>query len=138
MLDLNITMLFQLVNFLISLYVLNILLIKPIRGILAERRNKMDDIQGRTDAFNSEAEMRMSNYQAALQSARQDATKMRDEAKESAGLKQQQIVQDAAQSAQKILIETQNAIKEQAAVATAELQKQVKALAKQVVSKVLN
>lgn len=138
MLDLNITILIQLVNFLISVFVLNILLVKPIRGILAERRSKMDDIQGKADAFNADADKRMANYQAALQSARHDATKLREEAKESGVSKQQTIMQDAAQKAQEILAETQAAIKAEAAAATIELKKQVKALANQVVGKILN
>ena len=37
MLDLNITLLFQLVNFFIALYVLNLLLIRPIRAIMNAR-----------------------------------------------------------------------------------------------------
>ena len=39
MLDLNITLVFQLVNFFIALYVLNLLLIRPIREII--RKNKL-------------------------------------------------------------------------------------------------
>ena len=42
MLDLNITMAFQLVNFLIAIYVLNILLIRPIRDIIKKRNGIMD------------------------------------------------------------------------------------------------
>ena len=42
MLDLNITMLFQLANFLITLFVLNLLLIRPIRKIIRDRKALMD------------------------------------------------------------------------------------------------
>ena len=41
MLDLNITLVFQLVNFFIALYVLNLLLIRPIREIIRKRKAVM-------------------------------------------------------------------------------------------------
>ncbi len=44
MLDLNITLVFQLVNFFIALYVLNLLLIRPIREIIRKRKAVMDDV----------------------------------------------------------------------------------------------
>ena len=39
MLDINITLLIQLVNFIVTLVVLDYLLIKPIRGIIKKRRD---------------------------------------------------------------------------------------------------
>ena len=81
MLNLDITMLFQLVNFFIVLYVLNILLIRPIRGILKERRDKMDNLSGEADAFEREAEARLASYNESLQSARQEAGQTRDAAR---------------------------------------------------------
>lgn len=44
MLDLNITLVFQLVNFFIALFMLNILLIRPIRTIIKKRNGIMDDM----------------------------------------------------------------------------------------------
>ena len=41
MLDLNVTLLFQLANFFIAIYVLNILLIRPIREIIKKRNGVM-------------------------------------------------------------------------------------------------
>ena len=55
MLDLNITLLFQLANFFIALIVLNILLIRPVREIIKKRNGLMDDLAGEADAFNAEA-----------------------------------------------------------------------------------
>ena len=44
MLDLNITLVFQLINFFIALFFLNWLLIKPIREIIKKRNGIMDDM----------------------------------------------------------------------------------------------
>ena len=73
MLDLNITMLFQLANFLITLFVLNRLLIRPVRGIIAERKALMANLTGEAESFESKAQSRLDNYEAELTKARQKA-----------------------------------------------------------------
>lgn len=137
MLDLNITILFQLVNFLIAVYVLNILLVRPIRAILQERKKTMDDLQGEADAFSHEASERMAAYQAALTTARQDAMHAREAAREAGITEQQSIVAAAGQKAQAHIASAQVSIKKEAAEALATLRKQVKVLAGKVASQVL-
>ena len=73
MLDLNITLLFQLVNFFIAIFVLNILLIRPIRDIIKKRNGVMDNLAGEADNFESQAAERLASYEAELARARQDA-----------------------------------------------------------------
>ncbi|MFW6315458.1 MAG: ATP synthase F0 subunit B, partial [Desulfohalobiaceae bacterium] len=87
MIDLNITMLIQLVNFLILLAVLNLILIKPIRGIVQQRQEKMAGELSRIEEFNAEAERKMQEYQQALDKARQEGVAIREEFK-SQGQKQ--------------------------------------------------
>ena len=62
MLDLNITLVFQLVNFFIALYVLNLLLIRPIREIIRKRKAVMDDMSGESESYEYQAEQRLSDY----------------------------------------------------------------------------
>lgn len=137
MLDLNITILFQMVNFFIVLYVLNILLIRPIRAILQERKDKMDDMSGEAEAFEREAKERLSAYQAELTRARQEAGLTREAARNEALAEQQRVVQTASQKAQAFLAEAQASIKVEAEATLAELQKQVKQLAGKLATRVM-
>ena len=137
MLDLNITMLFQLVNFFIALYVLNILLIRPIRSILLERKAKMDDLAGEAEAFDREAAERLSAYQAALTRARQEANATREEARVAALVEQQEIVGTAGKDAQAHLAQAQAAIRAEADAALKSLRAQVKGLADKLAARVL-
>lgn len=73
MLDLNITLVFQLVNFFIALFMLNILLIRPIRTIIKKRNGIMDDMAGEADSFETQAAERLAEYEAELARCRQDA-----------------------------------------------------------------
>ncbi len=105
MLDLNITLVFQLINFFIALFFLNWLLIKPIREIIKKRNGIMDDMASEADNFVNEARERLANYEAELAKARQEAGQTR-EAGRNAGLEElAAIVGNAQQSAKQLLEE---------------------------------
>ena len=121
MLDLNITLLFQLANFFIALIVLNILLIRPVRDIIKKRNGIMDDMAAAADAFNAEAAEKLSAYEAELARARQEAGLTREEGRQSGLSEQQNIVGEAQQSARQLLAENRSALRGQAEAALNEL-----------------
>lgn len=125
MLDLNITLLFQLVNFFIAIFVLNILLIRPIRDIIKKRNGIMDNLAGEADNFESQAAERLANYEAELARARQDAGLAREEGRNAGLTEQQGIVGEAQKSARDILAETRRSLREQAEATLGELRNQV-------------
>lgn len=121
MLDLNITLLFQLANFLVALVVLNYLLIRPVREIIKKRNGIMDDLAGQADSFNAEAAEKLNAYEAALARARQEAGLTREEGRQSGLDEQQSIVGEAQQSARQLLAENRSALRDQAEAALNEL-----------------
>lgn len=121
MLDLNITLLFQLVNFLVALIVLNILLIGPVREIIKKRNGIMDDMAAKADAFNAEADEKLKTYEAALALARKQAGLTREEGRQLGLDEQQSIVGEAQQSARQLLAENRSALRNQAEAALNEL-----------------
>lgn len=125
MLDLNITLVFQLVNFFIALFMLNILLIRPIRAIIKKRNGIMDEMAGEADTFESQAAERLANYEAELARARQDAGLTREEGRTRGTAEQQNIVGEAQKSARQILAETRDALRGQAEASLSELRNQV-------------
>ncbi len=125
MLDLNITMIFQLVNFLVAIYVLNILLIRPIRDIIKKRNGIMDGMAEEAESFEYQAAERLANYEAELARARQDAGLTREEGRAEGMVEQQKLVGDAQKSARDILAETRDSLQAQAAKTLDELRNQV-------------
>ncbi len=118
MLDLNITLVFQLINFFIALFFLNWLLIKPIREIIKKRNGIM---ASEADNFVNEARERLANYEAELAKARQEAGQTR-EAGRNAGLEElAAIVGNAQQSAKQLLEENRKNIQGQAEIALSQL-----------------
>lgn len=125
MLDLNITLVFQLVNFFIAIFVLNILLIRPIREIIKKRNGVMDNLAGEADSFESQAAERLANYEAELARARQDAGLTREEGRNAGLTEQQGIVGTAQKSARDILADTRRNLRGQAEATLSELRNQV-------------
>ena len=125
MLDLNITLVFQLVNFFIAIFVLNILLIRPIREIIKKRNGVMDDLAGEADNFESQAAERLANYEAELARARQDAGLTREEGRNAGLAEQQGIVGTAQKGARDILADTRRSLRGQAEATLSELRNQV-------------
>lgn len=121
MLDLNITLVFQLINFFIAIFFLNWLLIRPIREIIKKRNGIMDGLANEADQFHAEAVARLDAYESELAKARQQAGLTREEGK-SAGLAElESIVGKAQQSARQMLEENRATLRQQADVALSEL-----------------
>ena len=137
MLDLNITLVFQLVNFFIALYVLNLLLIRPIREIIRKRKAVMDDMSGESESYEYQAEQRLSDYDNQLTRARQDAGPNREKAREAGAAEQASLVAEAQKRAQEIIAETRRNLQAEADASLKELRGQVATLSGQLAERVL-
>ncbi len=138
MLDLDITTLIQMVNFFIVLYVLNAMLIKPVRAILQERRDKMNGLSGDAEAFEREATDRLKAYEAELAKARNEGVALRDAARNEAATTQQDIMRKATATAQKELAKAQEELRLEAESTLNELKKNVSSLAEKLATKITN
>lgn len=137
MLDLNITLLFQLANFLIAIFVLNILLIRPIRDIIRKRKAVMDDMRGEAAGFEDKAVQRIEAYEAALAQARRDAGKTCEQGRMAGTEEQQQILGAAQKKAQDILAQTRRELEAEAQDTLVTLRGQISTLSANVAEKVL-
>ncbi len=138
MLDLNITTIIQMVNFFVVLYVLNAMLIKPVRAILQERKDKMDGLSGDAEAFEREASERLAAYEAELVRARNEGVALRDTARADGTKAQQDIVKSATAKAQEELMAVQAELRREAEATLNELRKEVSSLADKLAVKVMN
>lgn len=121
MLDLNITLVFQFINFLIAIFFLNWLLIRPVREIIKKRNDIMDGIAAEADNFHQDAVNRLKAYEAELAKARQQAGLTREEGKNAGLAELQAIVGTAQQSAKQLLEENRANLHSQAEQALTEL-----------------
>lgn len=137
MLDINITLLIQLVNFLVTLAVLDFLLIKPIRGIIRKRRDLATGILSEAEHFTSEAAEKLENYEAALVKAREEAATLRETRKNDAVVKEADMLETARKDAQDFLQASRDETRAAMAEAAAAMEKRIPDLSQLVVSRLL-
>ena len=84
MISIDITLLIQLVNFLIALAIINYLIVRPVRGILARRRAQNDELRGAASSLEDEAGLKMEGYNARIEKARAEVAAVRKSMKAAA------------------------------------------------------
>lgn len=137
MLDLNITLLFQLVNFFVALILLNVLLIRPIRNIIRQRKSVMDGMGSEAASFEEQAAQRLADYEAQLQGARQEAGKNRAEARAAGATEQAALMSAAQQEAQMIMAQARETLRGEADAAMSQLRGRIDEFADKAVARVL-
>jgi len=70
MITIDLTMPFQIANILILIVIMNIVLYRPIRTILAEREKRISGLEKDVDEFNKNARLRLEEFDAKLNDAR--------------------------------------------------------------------
>ena len=121
MINIDITLLIQVVNFLIALAIINYLIIRPVRGVIARRRSQNDALRGEADALEGEAGLKMEGYNARIEKARAEVSAMRRSMKESAEAAAQAKVNEASDEARSIHRAAAGRIREESAEARREL-----------------
>ena len=137
MISLDITLLFQLVNFLVTLALLNWLIIGPVRRVMAERRARNDGLRGDTGSLNDEAARKLEDYEARLLRARAEMAAVRDEAKQAGEKDAQGRLESAGEEARVIRREAADRLHAESADARRELDAQVGDYARLAVDKLL-
>jgi len=137
MLEINITVLIQTLNFFIAVIVLNCLLIRPVREIIRQRKAKMDDMLASAETFTRSADEQLAAYQDSLNHARQAAVQARAGARADALNEQQALVAEAGKRAQEQFARAKESLLKEMQGARASLAKQVKPLAAKAVDRIL-
>ena len=79
MVSLDYTILIQMINFLFLLFVLNLLLYKPILGIMDKRKKSFQDTEDEVKRINLTIEERMAAYEEKVRLAKLDALNQKNE-----------------------------------------------------------
>jgi F-type H+-transporting ATPase subunit b len=137
MIELNITFFIQLVNFLIVLLVLNLILYRPIRGILKKRAEIMAGRLDEVERFTAQASEKMTAYEQELDKARRQAQDLRMNMKEEGYAEEKKLVEAASVEAGSILKAAKEKIASEKKSAIAALKAQVEKFAQMAAEKIL-
>lgn len=137
MIELNITVWIQLVNFLITLVVLNYLLISPIRKIIRKRRENSEVLLGEIEKFTSESQQLVDEYESEIRKAREAAIIYRKDGKVMGEYERSRIFDAANRDAQSQVRMTQAAVRVESDKALRSLQGRMREFTDAVMAKLL-
>ncbi len=81
MIDIDISMVYQLINFLFLIWILNIILYKPIRKVLRERKERIGALEADILGLTDEVESKNLEVQALVRDARAEGYSKKEELK---------------------------------------------------------
>ena len=137
MLDLNVTFLIQLINLVVTLLLVNYLLVRPVRAIIAKRKADRDDLTRQADSFVSRAAHDVEHYEKTLRLAREEGGAIRRQAREDALARQQDMLAATGVEAADLVRQERERARAASERAGTALTAQVEQLAADVVRKLL-
>ncbi len=138
MIELNITFVIQIVNFLIGLTIINHFIIKPLREIMAKRRSIFSGLEADANGMSTTANSKLVEYEARLQKTRLEIVNAREAMKEEASVKAHAIQNDASEQARQLRQAAQEARVKEGEAAYESLKGQTADFAKMVTTRLLS
>lgn len=137
MLNIDGTLLLQIVNFLVLLFLLNLILFRPIRKILSQREEEMTSRQKTIDDFQDQAEKNEKVIEEGVVQARKEGYAEK-EAFKSQGLEQEkEILEEAGAGVEQKLSAAKKEIETKIAVAREALEGQIASFSDELAQKIL-
>ncbi len=127
----------QIINFLFLLYALNLVLFKPVRKILLERKEKIDSLEKGVESLSSKALDKDNAYKEGLKTARAKGLKQKEAFVEEASQEEKEILERINKKAQANLAAIRTQVAEETEKARLALEKEVDAFAKAIGEKIL-
>jgi F-type H+-transporting ATPase subunit b len=127
----------QIVNFLFLIWVLNILLYKPIRNILIQRKEKFSGLEQNIETLNRDAQEKEDAYAEGLKEARAKGFAEKEALMKVAADEEKEIIEKINQKAQADLMDVRHKITKDVEAVRTSLQKEVDAFADAIGEKIL-
>lgn len=127
----------QIVNFIILIFVLNIVLYKPIRNVLLERNKKVVGLGESIETFNKDAKEKDDAFASGIRAARVKGLKEKEALLEAASEEEKKIIAKINEKAQADLAQVRSEIAKDAEEVRAKLQKEVDVFANAIGQKIL-
>lgn len=137
MINLDLSFVIQLINFLVLILVLNVFLYKPIRKVLADRQSQLSGAKARAAQVDEEVAQRMAEYEERLKAMKAETGAERGELRKEAQAQETSILEKARTEATQSLETIKAKVAKEAAEARVLLQEQAKALSNEICEKVL-
>lgn len=137
MIDLNLTIIFQLFLVLILMVALSQIVFKPFMRVSEERRNWVERAERKARELQQRTEEIIQRYRDSMAAAQAEGTTIREEIRKTAAATEMDILQKAMKEANRFLEEMKAKIQEEARQARASLRLNSQNLSREVAEKIL-
>lgn len=137
MININWTLFVQIANFLVIIFVLNMIVYKPIRGILKQRRAKIEGLENNIQSIGSDAEARNQSFEGGIKEARQKGQQQKEALLQAAADEEKAIVAQINEKAQQDLAAVKEKIAGDINSVRAALENEVDSFANAITQKIL-
>jgi len=137
MVEINLTIIIQVVQFLILVYLLNRLLFKPTSQTMEERQSKIEAWEEKTRTLQEGARAKIASYEKQLKEARKKAQKEQKRMSIELSQQEEQKLQAVFDEAAQMVTSTKQALKEETERLRQELRQQAQEMSQMLAEKVL-
>jgi len=127
----------QMVNFLLIIWILNLVLYKPIRNILIQRKEKITGLDQNIETMNRDAKEKDDAFASGIKEARSKGLKEKEALLQEGADEEREIIEKINQKAQTDLAEMREKIAKDAEDVRTSLQKEIDAFANAIGEKIL-
>ena len=135
--DVDISLVFQIVNFLVLMFVLNQVLYKPIRGILKQRAEKFAQLNGEINSSQEEADNQAKALEAEQASARNQGAQLREQIKTEGRSQERDLITSATKEMEETVAKVREQIAAEIGGVRQELKAQVQSFGRELAQKLL-
>ncbi len=125
MVNVDYSLLVQIVNFILLILILNIVLYKPIRGVLTKRREAIDGLNASINASSVGVREREETFAAGIKEGRVKGVKLKDALIDEASVEEKRIVEEITRRAQDDLAAVREKISQEMVAVRESLQSDV-------------
>ncbi len=137
MINLDQTLIIQMINFLVLLWILNRFLYKPILKILDDRKARIQASEGEVEELKARASEQWDSYQRQLQEARIEANAEKERIKAQGAEAERRLLEEARAEGSRLVEDSRKMIQEEVSKARDLLKAQASAVASEMASKIL-
>jgi F-type H+-transporting ATPase subunit b len=131
------SLVYQMINFLILLFVLNLVLYKPIRKVLLERKAKVQGLESGVEKATADLVSQEESYKNGLRQARSEGLRNKEVFVEEASKQEREIIDQINKKAQANLAQIKKQVANETEQARKALEKEVETFARDIGERIL-
>ena len=137
MIELNLTLIIQLVIVLSLMGILTQIVFKPFMNVLQERRNRIEGAEQKAKDLQQQADELIERYREAIAAAQAQGASIRDEIRKTSLAEETEILQKAMGEANRLIQEIKGRVAEEERAARTDLRLQAQNLSREITEKIL-